>query len=59
MIAGMCLAAGLGILTEICFELSAGAGWIALWVTVAVAGSVFTIGAVAKAVEVGIRAARR
>lgn len=59
LIAGLVLAALLGVLSAVAFSVDASAGWIALWVTSAVAGTVFSIGVIGKAVEVGVRSARR
>lgn len=47
-----------GILTAICFSVSETAGWIAVGVTAAVAGTILNIGAMGKAVEIGVRASR-
>lgn len=59
MVAGISLGVGLGILSGILLTLNETAGWVALWISAAVAGIVFNIGAIGKAVEIGVRAARR
>lgn len=59
MLAGVALGALLGMLSGVVFAVDSAYGWVALWVAVTVSGVAFSIGAVAKAVEVGIRAARR
>lgn len=59
MLAGFLLALGLGIAAVIAFAVNESAGWLALWVAAGIAGIVFNIGVIGKAVEVGVRAARR
>ena len=59
MLVGLALAAGLGIMTGIAFEIGSTYGRAALWIACLISGVVFTIGAVGKAVEIGVRAARR
>lgn len=59
MLVGLALAAGLGIVAGIAFEIGPTYGRPALWIACVVAGVVFNIGAIGKAVEIGVRAARR
>jgi hypothetical protein len=59
MFAGAGLGLLFGVLAAIAFEIDPKYGWPVFWLGCAVAGTVFNIGAIAKAVEVGIRAARR
>ena len=59
MVGGLALAVGLGVLTGIAFTADDAFGWWALWISAAVAGTVFNIGLIGKAVEIGVRAARR
>jgi hypothetical protein len=60
MVAGIALAIGLGLLAGAVMAVDdEGFGLIALWIATAVSGTVFTIGVFGKAVEIGVRAARR
>jgi hypothetical protein len=59
MLAGAGLGALLAMLAGVAFAVDAKYGWPALWIAAATGGVVFNIGAIGKAVEVGIRAARR
>jgi hypothetical protein len=56
---GAGLAIILGLVAGAAFEVSETAGWIVLSVASAIAGTVFNIGMIGKAVEIGVRAARR
>jgi RsiW-degrading membrane proteinase PrsW (M82 family) len=59
MVIGVLLALLAGVLTAVGFALNETLGWAVLGISGGVAGTVFNIGMIGKAVEVGVRAASR
>lgn len=59
MLIGFLLSIAGGLLTALAFVLDDTFGWWVLWIAAGIAGTVFNIGVIAKAVEVGVRSSRR